>query len=460
MASTANHDTDRLEQLVELVRSIGAERDLDTLLVKLMGAVTREVDADRSSLFLYDAETDELWSKVAQGLDSEEIRFPAGTGLAGHTARTGEVVNIADAYEDERFNQSIDRKTGYRTRQVLCVPLRRRDGEVIGLVQALNKKDDQPFGDEDVRRLETLAGLAAVAVENALLHEENEQLFENTVLTTAQAIEERDPATSGHVWRVASYSVNLAKAVHQRPDDFGQVYDRDRLRQLRYAGLLHDVGKIGVREAVLSKARKIDGLGLPLIAERLRRLAAENGAGFEGSEFQQAGKLVERINEPRPMSDDDRAALEGIHDKHWIDDGEFEALSIPKGTLTREEWEDMRSHPDRSFRVLTLIKWPRRLSQVPEIARDHHEKLTGDGYTRGLSEDQIPFDARIVAVADVYDALTANDRPYKPAIPHDRARKILESMASERAVDPRLVDLFFEAGCFELAEDKPEEVNV
>ncbi len=214
-----------------------------------------------------------------------------------------------------------------------------------------------------------------------------------------------------------------------------------------------------MREAVLNKARKIDGLGLPLIAERLRRLAAEQGAGFEGSEFQRASELVERVNEPRPMSDEDRAALEDIHEKRWISDEEFAALSIPKGTLTREEWADMRSHPDRSFRVLKLIKWPRRLSQVPEIARDHHEKLTGDGYTRGLSEDQISFDARIIAVADVYDALTANDRPYKPAIPHDRARKILESMASERALDARLVGLFFEAGCFELAEDKPEEVN-
>ncbi len=460
MESTASDRADRLAQLVELVRSIGVERDLDVLLGKLMDAITLEVNADRSSLFLYDADTDELWSKVAQGLDSQELRFPAGKGLAGSTARGGEILNIPDAYEDQRFNQAFDRQTGYRTKQVLCIPLRRRDGEVIGVVQALNKKTDTPFDAEDIVRLETLSALAAVAVENALLHEENEQLFENTVLTTAQAIEERDPATSGHVWRVASYSVNLAKAVHERVDDFGQVYDRDRLRQLRYAGLLHDVGKIGVREAVLNKAKKIDGLGLPLIAERLHRLAAEDSAGFEGSDFEKAGELVERVNEPRPMSDEDRAELVGIHEKQWISDEEFEALSVPRGTLTKDEWIDMRSHPDRSFRVLTLIKWPRRLSQVPEIARDHHEKLTGDGYTRGLSEDQIPFDARIVAVADVYDALTANDRPYKPAIPHDRARKILESMASERALDPRLVDLFFETGCFELVEEKPEEVNV
>ncbi|MHC4917354.1 MAG: GAF domain-containing protein, partial [Planctomycetota bacterium] len=320
MVSTAGEGGGRLEQLIELVRSIGAERDLDALLGKLMEAVTREVDADRSSLFLYDREADELWSKVAQGLDSRELRFPAGSGLAGHAARTGEVLNILDAYEDGRFNQEFDRETGYRTRQVLCVPLFRRAGEVIGVAQALNKRSGEGFTGEDVHRLETLASLAAVAIENSLLHEENEHLFENTVLTTAQAIEERDPATSGHVWRVAGYSVNLAKAVHARPAEFDQQYDRDRLRQLRYAGLLHDVGKIGVREAVLNKAKKIDGLGVPLIAERLRRLAAESGEDFEGSRFQSADELVRRVNDPRPMSDEDRSALGEVHASGWVTD--------------------------------------------------------------------------------------------------------------------------------------------
>jgi HD-GYP domain-containing protein (c-di-GMP phosphodiesterase class II) len=457
MASAPGGEAGRLERLVELVDSIGAERSLDVLLEKLMAAVSRELDADRSSLFLYDRETDELWSKVAQGLDSAELRFPAGSGLAGHTARTGEVLNIADAYEDERFNRDIDRKTGYRTRQVLCVPLRRRSGAVIGVVQVLNRGDGESFGEADVELLGTLSALAAVAVENSLLHEENERLFENTVLTTAQAIEERDPATSGHVWRVASYSVNLAKAVHARAAEFGQSYDRDRLRQLRYAGLLHDVGKIGVREAVLTKSRKLEGLAVPLIEERLGRLAAEAGESFEGSAYARAAELVGRANQPRPLSDDDREALAGLREAGWITDGEFEALSIPKGTLTKREWEDMRSHPDRSFRVLQLIKWPERLAEVPEIARDHHEKLTGGGYSRGLSEEQIPLDARIVAVADVYDALTADDRPYKPAIPHDRARKIMESMAGARELDPQLTGLFFEAGCFELTE-RPREV--
>jgi len=444
----ANPEDPRAVRLVELVRSFGAERDLDVLLGKIMDAVTRELGADRASLFLYDGEKDELWSKVAQGLDSRELRFPAGKGLAGHVARSGEVLNVPDAYADGRFNPEFDRQTGYRTRSVLCMPLRRRDGAVIGVAQALNRRDGQPFDAADAARLETLAALAAVAVENSMLHEENEALFENTVLTTAQAIEERDPATSGHVWRVSAFSVALAKAVQERAAEFGQSYDRDRLRQLRYAGLLHDVGKIGVREAVLTKARKLAEPAVELIAERLRRMAAEAGTPFAGSEFARAVELVRRANEPRPLSEEDRAALGALRAADRLTEAECAALSIPKGTLTQTEWQDMRSHPERSFRVLSRIRWPRRLAAVPEIARDHHEQVSGKGYTRQLKGDEIPFDARIVAVADVYDALTATDRPYKPAIPHEKAKGIMDNMAKSGELDERLNALFFAAECF------------
>jgi len=437
---------------VELVRSIGAERDLDVLLGKIMDAVSRELDADRSSLFLYDPGADELWSKVAQGLDSREIRFPAGKGLAGHTARSGEVLNIPDAYEDERFNQEIDRETGYRTRSVLCVPLRRRDGATVGVVQALNKKGDGSFDAEDRTRLETLASLAAVAVENAMLHEENAALFENTISAASQAIEERDPPTSGHSRRVPGYAVALAKAVHERAGEFGQAYTRDRLRQLRYAGLLHDMGKIGVREAVLSKARKLQDAEVELVCERLRRLAAEAGAAFDGSEYAAAVELVRRANEPRPLADEDAAALDAAGEKGWLTEGEHAALSVRRGSLTPEEWQDMRSHTERTFRILSQIDWPDRFGQVPEIARDHHEKPTGDGYSRGLKAEDISFDARVLAVADVYDALTASDRPYKPAIPHEKAKAIMGSMAEGNQLDPDLTGLFFSAECFKAPE--------
>jgi HD-GYP domain-containing protein (c-di-GMP phosphodiesterase class II) len=427
-----------LARLVELVRLFGAERDLGVLLGKIMEAVRQELSADRASLFLYDRARGELWAKVAQGLDSQEIRFSASEGLAGHTVRTGETLNIPDAYADPRFNREIDRRTGYRTRSVLCVPLVGRDGLVTGAVQALNRLDGSSFDAADAGRLALLAGLAAVAVENALLHEENERLFEGMVEASAQAIEERDPTTSGHSRRVALFAAALARAVHQRAAEFGESYNRDRLRQLRYAALLHDYGKIGVREAVLTKSTKLGVENLGLVAERLRRLSAEAGVPFAGSDGARAEDLVRRTNQPKPLSDADAAELEALRKKGWLTTEECAALSLRRGNLTPAEWADMQSHPERSYRILTRVAWPPRLAQVAELSYAHHEKPSGAGYPRKLPGAEIPFDARVLAVADVYDALTASDRPYKPALPHEKARSIMEDMAAKQELDARL----------------------
>jgi HD-GYP domain-containing protein (c-di-GMP phosphodiesterase class II) len=441
-------DGERLERLVELVRSFGAERDLDVLLAKILEELRKELGAERASLFLYDRDKNQLWSKVAQGLDSQEIRFSADEGLAGHTARTGEVLNIPDAYADGRFNREIDKRTGYRTRSVLCVPLCGRAGEITGVVQVLNKLGGGEFSAEDVRELAALAGLAAVAVENALLHEQNEALLENLVLASSQAIEERDPATNGHSRRVGTLAVALARAVHDRAAELGQSYTRDRLRQLRYAALLHDFGKIGVREAVLTKAKKLSAAELGLILERLRRLAAEAGTAFAGSDFARAAELVARANEPRALDEADAQALAALAARGWLEREECAVLSIRRGNLTAGEWADMQSHPERSWRILSRVRWPERLAGVPELSYDHHEKPSGTGYPRRLPGGDIPFDARILAVVDVYEALTAQDRPYKPAIPHEKARAIMESMAKNGELDARLTALFFEAECF------------
>lgn len=439
-----------LARLVELVRVFGAERDLDVLLEKIMEAVRRELSAERASLFLYDRERNELWSKVAQGLDSQEIRFSASEGLAGHCVRTGGALNVPDAYADGRFNREIDRRTGYRTRSVLCAPLVGRDGSVTGAVQALNKTGGGTFDAADEERLGLLAGLAAVAVENALLHEENERLFEGMVEASAQAIEERDPTTSGHSRRVALFAAALARAVHGRAAEFGESYSRDRLRQLRYSGLLHDCGKIGVREAVLTKSTKLSPEALGLIGERLRRMAAEAGTPFEGSEHARAEELVRGANQPKPLSDSDAAALEAMRGKGWLTAEECAALSVRRGNLTPVEWADMQSHPERSYRILTRVTWPPRLARVAELSYAHHEKPSGTGYPRRMPDREIPFDARILAVADVYDALTASDRPYKPAMPHEKARAIMEDMAAKKDLDARLTALFFSAECFKL----------
>src|SRR5438874_10019523 len=200
---------EKLGGILEAAKALVAERDLDRLLQLIVGAARRTVEADRCTLFLVDRERGELWSKVAQGVGMAEIRFPMGKGIAGAVAQTNTSVNIPDAYADPRFNQNVDKQTGYRTRSILCVPMRSVEGEVVGVLQALNKFDGKAFTDEDEELLSALGGQAAAAVNNALLHHEIEQLFEGFVRASVVAIEARDPTTAGHSGRVARLSVGL-----------------------------------------------------------------------------------------------------------------------------------------------------------------------------------------------------------------------------------------------------------
>lgn len=430
--------TDRLRELLAAIKELSGELELDVLLTRAMEVCTRLARADRSSLFIYDRGKDELWSKVAQGLDTLEIRFPAAKGLAGVCAREGRTVNVPDAYADECFNREFDLKTGYRTRSVLCVPMKDARGRVLGVIQALNRAGGRPFDAEDEELLSALGAHIAAFVENAQLYESIERLFEAFVRSSSTAIDERDPATAGHSRRVAKYAINLARAAHA---EGLAEFTRARLRQLRYAALLHDFGKIGVRESVLAKRNKLSDDRLEAISERMRRLALERG---DAPGLERALELVRRANSPSPLSDADAAGIRELREQGLLTPQEAEALSVRRGNLTPAEWQDMKSHAERSRNILSKIPWPEELARVPEIAYLHHEKLDGSGYPEGLSGDAIGIDARILEVADIYDALTAQDRPYKPALPHEKARAIMEEDASAGRLDASLVRLFFE----------------
>jgi len=461
-------DPAKAGELLDAIRRLSGELDLDVLLARAMEVSTHLVEADRSSLFIYDRADDELWSKVAQGLETQVLRFPASKGLAGSCARTGEVVNVPDAYNDERFNPEFDKKTGYRTSSVLCMPMKDARGHVLGVIQVLNRAGGAPFDALDEAMLETLGSHVAVFIENAQLHEAIEALFESFVRAASTAIEERDPATSGHSRRVAKYAVNLARAAHRAKIT---EFTRSRLRQLRYASLLHDFGKIGVRESVLAKQNKLTDDRVELVAERFRRrelerrVASASGHGTTNKDGQDeqdslgrqhpvhpvhpccsAGDLdlVRRANVPGHLSDEDVERLKGLAERGVLTSDEVERLTIRRGNLTDDEWKDMRSHADRSVHILSEIAWPEEYARVPEIAHRHHEKLDGSGYPGGLSGDEVDTDARILGVVDIYDALTAQDRPYKPAMPHEKARAILEEDAGAGRLDAELVRLFFE----------------
>jgi putative nucleotidyltransferase with HDIG domain len=316
--------------------------DLTALLLLIANATTKIVDCDRATVFLVDQERGEVWSKVALGIN--EIRFPIGRGIAGTVAQTGRVINIPDAYADDRFNPEPDKISGYRTRNLLTFPMTGHDGRVIGVFQAVNKRGG-PFTEEDEDQLASLASSAAVAVENAQLVDAQKQLWMSLVETLAVTVDARDQQTAGHSRRVTRYAEVIA----------GEMgLSAVEVERVRTAGLLHDYGKIAVRDRFLQKAGKLD-------------------------------------------------------------DAEFAY---------------MKAHAEKTGEFLKHLRFPQDMRDVPLMAAQHHERMDGKGYPLGLRGDQIHLGARIVAAADVFDALTA-PRYYKPAYPLEKTLEIMRSMAGD-----------------------------
>jgi HD-GYP domain-containing protein (c-di-GMP phosphodiesterase class II) len=513
----ASRARERQLDLAKVGIALTQERDLDRLLSLILSTARDLVSADAGSLYLIETREEQRQLRyVLTQNDSVRVSFSSHTvpvdpsSFAGYVAQTGEVVTVADVRRlpdgvPYRFNASFDHSSGYHTRSLLTVPIGTRAGETIGVLQLINRKKERAasitdgaiadtwvtsFGAEDVAVIRALAAQAAVAIENTRLVAEIEQLFESFVHASVTAIEQRDPTTSGHSQRVAHYTVGLAKAVEQSPPPpfAGISFTRDQITQLRYAGLLHDFGKVGVREAVLTKGTKLFPERIALVRERfdharrayevraLRKLLATicaNGrvpgtddlAAVEaaiariGEEFDSLWQAVEKANEPAVLATATRYLLtdaEGTsfpgfdgNDRPLLLPDEIHALSVPKGSLDEAERREIESHVTHSYQFLLTIPWPKRLRRVPEIAFGHHEKLNGSGYPNRLVADTIPAEVRMMTVCDIYDALAAQDRPYKRAVSPERALGILEAEAADGALDPDLLRVFIEARIYE-----------
>ncbi|HSB72872.1 MAG TPA: HD domain-containing phosphohydrolase [Candidatus Methylomirabilis sp.] len=474
---------EKLTALLEVGKAVASERSLDRLLQLILDEVTKVMEAERSSLFLVDRERNELWSKIAQDLEVSEIRVKIGMGISGYVAQTGTVLNIRDAYADPRFNQETDRRTGYRTRTILCGPMLNKANDVIGVLQVLNKRD-AIFTAEDEELLLALSSQAAVAVENAILYEEIQKLFEGFIRASVYAIESRDPTTSGHSERVAILTVGLAEQVNrENTGRYASVsLSPEDIRELRFASLLHDFGKVGVREPVLVKANKLYDHDLDLITSRFKLiqrslevdalqkklgLAMTRRPGLESAMAEVDAELERRLaelddqlhfileaNKPAILPKGGFERIFDIAANTFVDvDGsrvpylttqEAESLCIAKGSLTVEERRQIESHVTHSFRFLRQIPWTRDLRRIPTVAYAHHERLDGTGYPRGLRGDDIPFQAKMMAICDIYDALTASDRPYRRALPPELALEILRCEVRSGFLDADLVRLFGE----------------
>ncbi|MHC4884281.1 MAG: GAF and HD-GYP domain-containing protein [Planctomycetota bacterium] len=456
-------ENERYSVVQRIGQELGRQLVLADLLPLVIAKVTEVMQADRSSLFLYDERTEELWTMVSEGLDSTVIRIPVSNGIAGHVATQAEMLNIPDAYECELFDRTWDQKTGYRTRSVLCLPMISHHGGVLGVIQVLNKKGGAPFCAADESLMQQLVSQIAVYVENADLYRRIQSLFENIVEAISIALDSRDPVTAGHSKRVSQYSLAIAKAMHtidHGPFE-GISFSREKLRELRYACMLHDFGKVGVPEAILQKGERLELNWSHVIQERMKRLQSETrlqGVHLEkeadcDETCEEIGEYLDfilKLNRSGFLSEEAAEQLDSCKDQNYIDEKEYYRLSIKRGTLTPEERQLMEEHVSKTLSVLSAIGWPDAMKNIPELAGSHHEAMDGSGYPRGLKGDEIPLGARIMGVADVYDALTAQDRPYKPAIPHEKSAAILRDMAESGKLQPEIVSLFLDQELFNL----------
>lgn len=359
--SSENIENTPLLSLVKIGRSITALTDINVLLKVIAEETKNAMQADRCTVFIYDKEKNELWSKVALGMDSQEIRFPADKGLAGYVVKTGETLNIEDAYNDKRFNKDVDSKTGYRTKTILCMPIKNNNQEIIGAFQVLNKVNGT-FTKNDEDLLVAIGGSASIALENAQLFEQQKQLykeqkelFESFINTLTSSIDARDKITAGHSSRVKLYSMLLADQLN---------LDEKTKELIEKAAILHDIGKIGIRDSVLQK----------------------------------------------------------------------------EGKLTPEEYSHIQEHVQITHNILGNISMSSDFRTITEIACSHHEKYDGSGYYRHLKGEDIPYGGRILAVADVFDAITSR-RHYRDKMP---IKNVIDILIKDSGThfDKTLVDEF------------------
>ena len=532
-----------LGELVDIARAMTTERDVNKLLGVILEKCRFVTGADAGSIYVVEQGDDNgggetvpvsrrgelgnrgsepprsiditgplLRFKLSQNdsvhYDSREFVMPlSNRSIAGSAALAKKAINIADAYDIPAgapygFDRRFDEKIGYRTKSILTVPLVSQRDEVIGVIQLINKKraperkllskeiieaEVVSFDERSEELLGMVAAQAGVSLENTLLYDEIRRLFEGFVKASVEAIESRDPTTSGHSRRVADLTVELAKVVDSESHGAYQNarFSREDLRELEYASLLHDFGKIGVREKVLVKAKKLYSESLQLIRARFdfvtrsieadilrRKLAAVEGGAPKSTldaldkelaerraELEAAWQTIEQANEPTVLAAGDFARIEHLatetyRDLHGatkflLEPSEVTALSVKRGSLTTEEYDEISSHVVHTFKFLSNIPWGKAFRRVPQIAGAHHERLNGTGYPNRLVAEQIPVQSKMMSISDIFDALTASDRPYKKAVPVERAIDILEFGVKDQHLDSELVRIFREARVWE-----------
>jgi HD-GYP domain-containing protein (c-di-GMP phosphodiesterase class II) len=496
-APTAAEDLgQRLEQLNAIGASLSAERDINRLLEAILTAAKSITRADGGTLYRLTEERTLRFEIVRTsslkyylgGTTGNPVPFypiqlyregkPNHNMVAAYSALTGKTVNIADAYTAEGFDftgtRAFDQKTGYRSKSFLTVPMRNHEREIIGVLQLINAQDPRngeivAFAASDQRLAESLASQAAIALTNRMLINQLEQLFESFVNLMNTAIDEKSPYTGGHCQRVPVLTMLLAEAVNETKEgplkDF-QMSDKDRY-ELKIAGLLHDCGKVTTPVHVVDKATKLESIfdRVHLVDTRfevLRRdLEIECLKG--GMDERQLRQRLRNLDDDRKflhacnvggerMRQEDMERVRRIaqyrwrdmagHDVSFLTEDEVNNLTIRSGTLNEDERKIINHHIVATIKMLEALPWPRHLANVPEYAGGHHERMDGKGYPKGLTREQMSVQARCMGIADIFEALTAKDRPYKKGKTLSESLEILGKFRLNGHIDPDLFDVF------------------
>lgn len=506
-----------IQHLTDIGIALSAERDTNRLLERIVDEARAINHADAGTLYTVDRDAGVLKIEIMQteslgtrlgGVRGDRIALPPvkldRAHVSGYVALTGDVLNIPDVYEAEGFDFSgprrFDAMTGYRSRSMLVVPMRNYEDEIIGVLQLINAQDPAtgeviPFHVANVERTRSLASQAGISLTNARLIQDLEAFLDGLIQVMAAAVDEKSHYTAGHINRVTHLAGILARAVNEAEEELfgGRKFTEDELRELKIAGLLHDIGKIVVPEHIVDKATKLqtvyDRIGEIRTRWSVIRRGMENAALRRKLELTLAGAPAAELEavdaELRAESEqlaDDLAFLEAInlggefmapdrierlqaiaartyvddqgHTQPYLTENEVRNLSIPRGTLLPEEFQIIRGHASVSARLLSQIPFSRKLRNVPIFAGDHHEALNGSGYPHGKQGDELALQSRILAIADVYDALTSSDRPYKKAFSPEVAFDILRKDAAAGKLDGRLVELFIRERCHEKLQEE------
>ncbi len=515
--------------LISIGRALSQERDIQSLLAIILRRACEVTNADAGSVYFVEGHDAEIANRTLRFAvsqndsrtlpDSKFTMKVSATSIAGQCVLSGERINVPDLYSLDApgtgnnpwgfiHDRTFDDTHRYQTRSVLAVPMISARADVIGVIQLINKRGkgwiqlDLPsdfdngvvtFDEVSEAYVSTLASQAGIALENVLLYEEVKTLFDGFVKAAVSAIESRDPTTSGHSERVATLTGGLAKAVNRAESGhYREVrFSDDDLKQIEYASLLHDFGKVGVREHVLVKAKKLYEHERELILQRFQLI--KRGYKIEGleskvryltestrdqvgeqlaavdrdiigkvTELDEIIKFILSSNEPSVLEQGSFERIAEIAAMTFQDEAgavgpyllaeEACSLQIRRGSLTEQERLEINSHVVHSFTFLCKIPWSRTLRDVPTIAGSHHEKLDGTGYPRQLRGEAIPIPSRMMAITDIYDALTANDRPYKKAMPMEKALDILASDVKRGQLDGELFDVFVGARVWALTQ--------